>query len=264
MSPAVLQALFTRRSTTPRPAPKPPRPRRSRPTEVPLSVWLTGPLTGCCPHCEPPIDAACAHRLSPTLARRVIDAFSKCGDLVYVPEAGNAACLIAAVTTGRKVLAHAPTRHGADLAYDTLHTQAPQLASLAVLRRGNPGTPPTRPGPDATAQLAIAAPHQPATPGQIAALIRTCARALAPGGTLVITTRQSSGQETAGHLTAHAQAAGLIYLQHIAAVEATATDDRLTPTAPTRHRPGCSCHHPRTSPGRHLLAHHDLLVLTKS
>jgi hypothetical protein len=263
-NPTDVSDLLTRAGSTSA-ASQPPRPRRPNPTGVPLSVWLTEPLAGCCPVCEPPADGACAHRLTHTLAPRIVEAFTRRGGLVYVPEAGNATCLIAAVKTGRRVVAYAPTRHSAHLAYRALHTHASKVASLAILRRRHPGTAPTSPASDGTAQLAIAAPHTPTTPAQLAALTTSCARTLKPGGVLVITTRQSSGQQTAGHLVAHAQAAGLFYLQHIAAVEATALDDRLVPTvtAPVRHRPGCACGHPSNSAGRHLLVHHDLMVFTK-
>ncbi|MER5638866.1 hypothetical protein ABT095_18115 [Kitasatospora sp. NPDC002227] len=233
---------------------------------MPLSVWLSEPLAGCCPICETPIGAACAHRLPPGLAKQIVEAFTARGDLVYVPEAGNAACLTAAVQTGRKVLAYAPTHQAATLAYDTLHTHAVQVASLAVLRRGAPGNlPPAADRHSGQAQLAIAAPHAFATPAQLAALTESCAWALKPDGVLVITTRQSTGQDTAGHLVAHAQAAGLVYLQHIAAVEATVTDGHLAPAVPGRvqHRRDCVCHHSQSIPGRHALIHNDLLVLVK-
>jgi hypothetical protein len=71
---------------------------------VPLSVWLSVPLTGCCRRCEEPTSAACANRLPLALARQAIDAFSRPGDIVFVPDAGNATTLIAAVMGRRKVL----------------------------------------------------------------------------------------------------------------------------------------------------------------
>ncbi|WP_146259218.1 hypothetical protein [Streptomyces tateyamensis] len=196
-----------------------------------------------------------------TLAHRIVDAFSSRGDLVFVPEAGNASCLIAAVKSGRKVLAYAPSNHGADLAYENLHTHAAQIASLAVLRRGRPGALPAAPDAIASAQVAIVAPHNATTPGQLAALVSVSARALTPGGVLVVTTRQSSGQEAAGQLVAQARAAGLVYLQHIVVAEGVVKEQQL-PTAAS-HRSGCACHFPQVNPGRHLLAHHDLLVFTK-
>ncbi|ARF78077.1 hypothetical protein HS99_0024675 [Kitasatospora aureofaciens] len=233
---------------------------------MPLSVWLTEPLAGCCPTCENPTGAACAQRIPPGLARQITEAFSARGDLVFIPDAGNAAVLAAAVQAGRRVLALASSHQSAHLAYDTLHITAPTVASLAVLRRGTPGHPSGRAdSQQGRARLAIAAPHDSATPVQLTALAETCTRALRPDGVLVICTRQTSGQETAGHVVAHARASGLVYLQHIAAVEATAGDAGLVPRAPvrTQHHPGCACHHPRPGSGRHALIHSDLLVFTK-
>ncbi|MGE7434019.1 hypothetical protein [Kitasatospora sp. NPDC001175] len=232
---------------------------------VPLSVWLTEPPVGCCPTCENPTNAACAQRIPSGLARQIVVAFSARGDLVFIPDVGNAAALVAAVQAGRRVRALAPSHQSANLAYDTLHSTAPAVASLAVLQRGTPGHPSGRADShQRRARLAIAAPHDSATPGQLTALAETCTRALRPDGVLVICTRQTSGQETAGHVVAHARAAGLVYLQHIAAVEATAHEAGLVPLAPvTQHRPGCACHHPRPGPGRHALIHSDLLVFTK-
>ncbi|MET8623475.1 hypothetical protein ABZW30_06915 [Kitasatospora sp. NPDC004669] len=232
---------------------------------VPLSVWLTEPPAGCCPTCETTTGAACAQRTPPGLARQIIKAFSARGDLVFIPDVGNAAVLAAAVQAGRRALALAPSHQSANLAYETLHSTAPTVASLAVLRRGTPGHPSSRADSNQRrARLAIAAPHDSATPAQLTALAETCTRALQPDGVLVICTRQTSGQETAGHVVAHARAAGLVYLQHIAAVEATADEAGLVPLAPvTQHRPGCACRHPGPGSGRHALIHSDLLVFAK-
>src|SRR5207248_2067175 len=85
-------------------------------------------------------DAACAHRIPLDLAKQIVEAFSNPGDLVYVPEAGNASCLIAPVQSRRKVLAFAASNAGSALAYDTLQAHAIELASLAILRPASPGT----------------------------------------------------------------------------------------------------------------------------
>ncbi|MGC0318934.1 hypothetical protein [Kitasatospora acidiphila] len=236
----------------------------SRP--VPLSVWLTEPLAGCCPICETPIGAACANRLPIGLGRQIVEAFTAPGDLVYVPEAGNASCLIAAVQAGRRALGYARTRHDADLAYATLHHKAVRVASLALLRRGHPSTHSTSADHHhGSAQLAVAAPHAFSTHAQLAALTDACAHALRPGGVLVMTARQSCGQGTAGYLVAHARASGLVYLQHIVAAEATATDGYLTPATPARvrHRSDCACHHTQPWPGRHHVIHNDLFAFSK-
>ncbi|MGC0316956.1 hypothetical protein [Kitasatospora acidiphila] len=238
------------------------RPHKS----VPLSVWLTEPFAGCCHVCETPIGAACANRLPLGLARQIVEAFTAPGDLVYVPEAGNASCLIAAVTTSRKALGYSRTRHDADVAYSTLHQQAAQVASLALLRRGHPDTHSTSADHrDGSARLAIAAPHAFTTHAQLAALTDACAQALEPDGVLVVTSRQSMGQDTAGYLVAHARASGLVYLQHIVAAEATASDGRLIPATPAsvRHRQDCVCHHSQPRPGRHNVIHNDLFAFIK-
>lgn len=241
-------------------------PSRRQDLGVPLSVWLTDPLSGCCPVCENPAASACAHRLPAGLALKIIEAFTTRGDLVYLPEAGNATALIAAVKAGRRVLALAPSSQAATLAHSTLTTGAPTLASLAVLRRGTASRQPSGADRQAgRAQLAVAAPHTPATSTELAALIDSCARAMRPDGVLVIASRQAAGQDLAGHLVVHAQAAGLVYLQHIVAVEATATDDRLVPTPLEAggHGPHCACNMTRPGAGRHALVHNDLLVFTK-
>lgn len=233
---------------------------------VPLSVWLTEPLAGCCSLCETPIGAACANRLPLSLARQIVEAFTAPGDLVYVPEVGNAACLIAAVRAGRRALGLVRTNHDADVAYSAIHYQAAEVASLALLRRGHPDTY-TVPADHhhASARLAIASPHAFTTHAQLAALTDACTQALKPGGVLVVTARQSIGQDTAYHLVAHARASGLVYLQHIVAAEATAADGHLVPATPARvrHRQDCVCHHIQPWPGRHNVIHNDLFAFTK-
>ncbi|TQF03170.1 hypothetical protein E6W39_14110 [Kitasatospora acidiphila] len=232
-----------------RPTPYTPKRPRTNPTGVPLSVWLTEPLAGCCPVCETPVGAACANRIPLGLARQIVEAFTAPGDLVYVPDAGNASCLIAAVTTGRKALGYARTRHDADLAYANLQHQAAQVASLALLRRGHAGSHSTTPDHHhGSAQLAIAAPHAFTTHAELAALTDACAQALKPDGVLVMTARQSTGQDTTAYLIAHARASGLVYLQHIVAAEATATDGHLNPATPAPLRPARTA--PATTPGR--------------
>ncbi|MGF1431544.1 hypothetical protein [Kitasatospora sp. LaBMicrA B282] len=260
--------LFTRPRTNPDHATtaRPPRPRRANPTGVPLSVWLTEPLAGCCPRCETPIGAACANRLPLGLAHQIVCAFTAPGDLVYVPDTGNATCLIAAVKAGRRALGLVRTAHDSDLADSAIQQQAAEVSSLAFLRRGHPDTHTVLADHHhASARLAIAAPHAHTTHAQLAALTDACAQALKPGGVLAITTRQNIGQDTAGHLVAHARASGLVYLQYIVAAEATATDGRLIPAtpAPVRHRQDCVCHHTRPWPGRHNVIHNDLYAFAK-
>lgn len=131
------------------------------------------------------------------------------------------------------------------------------MAPPATSPAGSSGTPP--------APLWRSPPHTPTDSIALAALIDASAHALRPDGVLVITARQSPGQDLAVHLVVHAQAAGLVYLQHIVAVEATATDGTLTatPAADSNHGPNCGCHLARPGAGRHALTHTDLLVFTR-
>ncbi|GAA1961994.1 hypothetical protein [Kitasatospora viridis] len=230
-------------------------------TPVPLTVWLTDPFAGCCTSCEIPGDAACADRIPPGLAHRIIDAFSATGDLVFLPDPGNGILLTAAARAGRGAVA---------LSTKGLSTKALSAEALSAEAHLHLTSTPApahlrRTVPHARARLAVAAPHTPATPHHAAALIAACARALHPRGVLVLCSRQSGAPDAAGHLIAHAQACGLAYLQHIVAVEAVATGSALAPRRPRTvdHAPGCACPLSRVRAGRHALIHTDLLVLTK-
>jgi hypothetical protein len=98
----------------------------------------------------------------------------------------------------------------------------------------------------------------------LAPVLDATLRVLRPGGIAVLITRQHAGGDRPGLLTSFAQAAGLTYLQHIAAVEATATSGRLRPrTDPTDHGPGCACTGSQPGTARHALIHNDLLVFSK-
>jgi hypothetical protein len=248
-----------RRAAATRPVPEPSTPA------VPLSVWLSEPLAGCCPICTQPLDAACARRLPLGLARQITEAYTRPGDLVFVPDAGNGNALIAPVATGRKVIGYAHDPAHARATSAMLAEQPTEIASLAVLRhsaaRDLPGHSQRQAG---RAALALLAPHHPAGAADLAPVLDATVRALRPGGIAVIITRQQPGGDRPGKLTAFAQAAGLTYLQHIAAVEATATSGKLRPrTDPTDHGPTCACTTNSTSPARHTLIHNDLLVLSK-
>ncbi|WP_037577632.1 hypothetical protein [Phaeacidiphilus oryzae] len=232
-----------------------------RPT--PITVWLTQPPTGCCPHCADPTAAACAHRIPLDLAAQLVTAFTRPGDLVYTPDAGNAALPIAAACARRRALAHAPTAEAARRTHAAIHEHAADAAALAAVRRAEPRALPDLAARARTrAALAVLAPHHPAAPADVACLAEACARSLAPGGVLALISRQSAGgPELAGHLVTHAQATGLIYLQHIAAVEAEARGETLHPRPRPRHQPGdhgpgCAC----ARPG-HRLVHHDIHIL---
>ncbi|WP_042373016.1 hypothetical protein [Streptacidiphilus neutrinimicus] len=250
-----------------------PRGRRRRDTphleglpSVPLSVWLTEPLTGCCPLCTDPVGTACARRLPLALVRQITETYSEPGDVVWIPDAGNGTLLVAPVTCGRKVIGYARTTDHARATSTMLKEQPTEVASLAVLRHVPPtGLPGQSERLASRAALAILAPHYPATAAELAPVLDATVRVLRPGGVAVVVTRQQPGQDRPGLLTAFAQAAGLTYLQHIAAVEAAAANGKLRPrTEPAApHGPDCACTSPAARAGRHQVAHHDLLVFTK-
>ncbi|MEY9969257.1 hypothetical protein ABIA33_007345 [Streptacidiphilus sp. MAP12-16] len=234
---------------------------------VPLSVWLTDPLTGCCQVCREPASAACAQRLPLGLVQQITEAFSKPGEVVFTPDAGNASALIAPARCGRKVYGLVRGSDHGRRTHQRFTDEAAEVASLAIIRNAPvPGALASQSQRIASrAALAILAPHTPTTSIELAALIDSCARALRPDGVLVIAARQAAGQDLAGHLVVHAQAAGLVYLQHIVAVEATAGQGRLIPTAAdgSDHGPNCGGHPTGPGAGRHALVHNDLLVFTR-
>lgn len=232
---------------------------------VPLSVWLSEPLTGCCPVCADPVGAACARRLPLGLVRQITETYSSPGELVYVPDAGNGTALVAPVSVGRKVVGFAHDPAQARAASALLGEQGTEVASLAVLRqspaRGLPAQSERMAG---RAALALLAPHHPATATDLAPVLDATLRVLRPGGITVIITRQQSGGDHPGRHTSFAQAAGFTYLQHIAAVEAVASGGKLRPrTDSADHGPSCACTRPSPSSTRHALIHNDLLVFSK-
>jgi hypothetical protein len=61
---------------------------------------------------------------------------------------------------------------------------------------------------------------------------------------------------------AYAQAAGFVYLQHIAAVEARAEGAELVPhERRDDHGPDCACDQPRPAAAARGVVHFDVLVL---
>jgi hypothetical protein len=233
---------------------------------VPLSVWLTEPLTGCCPVCTDPVGTACARRLPLALVQQITETYSHTGDVVWIPDAGNGTLLVGPVTCGRKVIGYARTTDHARTASALLKEQPTEVASLAVLRHvPATGLPGQSERLASRAALAVLAPHHPCGAFELAPVLDATVRVLRPGGVAVLVTRQQPGQDRPGLLTAFAQAAGLTYLQHIAAVEATAGNGKLRPRVEpaTAHGPDCTCTGTAARAGRHQVAHHDLLVFTK-
>jgi len=87
-----------------------------------------------------------------------------------------------------------------------------------------------------------------------------CQRALRPGGLLAVITTAVWHPGWAGQLIAHARAAGLMYAQHVIALHAALSDDRLlSPPAPQPGAPAAA------SPAdtRHLPVHTDLLLFAQ-
>jgi hypothetical protein len=206
---------------------------------VPLSIWPGLPEPGGVRDGLPrggPVTAAAA--------RRVIDTFSRPGDLIAAAGAGLPTVTEAAAAAGRRVRELAPG-------------PAP-----ALHRQGVPAALPPPGDPAAgTAGLAVADwdSHEPGGepaegPGP---LFAACERVLHPGGVLAVITGPAAPggtlTDTAGSIVAAARAAGLVYAQHIVLVRAAIDGDRLAPAAP-----GTGSATPGGSP-----VHDDLLVFTK-
>jgi hypothetical protein len=205
---------------------------------VPLSIWPGLPAHGIrdsAPGGGPVTTAA---------ARRVIDAFSRPGDLIAAAGGCSPVVTEAAATAGRRVLslvpgpAPLPRRPRDPAALPPPGDPAAGTAGLAVTGWGaqEPGGEPAEyPGP----------------------VFAACARVLRPGGVLAVLTGPAAPggtlTGTAGSIAAAARAAGLIYAQHIVLVYAGIDGDHLTPAAPST---GSAT--PGGSP-----VHGDLLVFTK-
>ncbi len=211
------------RRPCPDPAPRPAGPG------LPLSVWpgLPAPcgLPGTAPRGGPVTTAAAA---------RVIESFSRPGDLIAAPAGSPAAA--AAGPAGRSFRA---------------------IPAAGLTGRGDRAAW-IRPGwPAGPADLAIAGSCGHAccaTPGGGAdggLLLAACERLLRPGGTLAVIT---AGPDPAhpGAVTAAARAAGFLYAQHIVLLHAAIDGDRLDPGPAAGHAAPCAA-----------AAHCDLLVFAK-
>ena len=213
---------------------------------VPLSIWPGLPAHDT--HDGQP----CGGPVTAEAARRVIDAFSRPGDLVAAVGGCLPAVTGAAAAAGRRVLAltagpaPAPQRPGVPAALPPPGDPAAGTAGLAIAGWRGPGCCGSRPG--------SADGESAEDPGPAFA---ACERALRPGGVLAVLVGPAAPGGTlvgtAGSLVAAARAAGLVYAQHIVLVRAAIDGDSLTPADPD---PG------QAVPGGRP-AHDDLLVFTK-
>jgi hypothetical protein len=196
----------------------------------------------------------------------VIAALSRPGDLIAVPGPHDGAFLAAAAQAGRRVTGlpgsvRGRPRQAAAPDRDPGTPMPPAggllgCAALAVLCCcPAPGCPPPGPAGPAGACRPAAEPD----PG-LGLLCAACQRALRPGGLLVVVTSTAGRPGWAGQVTAHARAAGLVYAQHIVAVHAPISGDRLLSPAlvPGARAVGSALAH--TS---HLTVHTDLLVFVQ-
>jgi hypothetical protein len=196
---------------------------------VPLSVWPASP---------------------PTEAARAVTEFSRPGDLIVVLDAGTGTVLssVTAAAAGRRVLGLA-AGHFAGLRLD--QAQGPAGCPLTQIRLGEPGVLLDPASPHAgQAALAITA-VPPEGRGEVYA---ACARALRPGGILVVLNAPASapGVGSAAALAA-ARAAGLVYVQHVIALRVPLAGGQLIPPAGAAPPPGAVC----------ARVHSDVLVLSK-
>jgi hypothetical protein len=213
---------------------------------VPLSIWPGLPEPGGTEDGGPVTVAA---------ARRVIDTFTRPGDLVAAAGGCSPAVAEAAAAAGRRVLALVPDGSGG--------YPLPVPYPVARLRPGGPALV-LAPGNPVTGQAALAVagccagPGTSGQDGQDAGLLfAACERVLRPGGVLAVIAGPAADggtlTDTAGSVTAAARAGGLVYAQHIVLVRAEIDGDRLAPAAPIAGA---------DAPGGSQV-HDDLLVFTK-
>jgi hypothetical protein len=213
---------------------------------VPLSIWPGLPAP-----CGGRDGRPCGGPVTTAAARRVIDTFSRPGDLVAA--GGSPAVTEAAAAAGRPVLILAcgrspgGRRPGVPAAMPPPGDPGAGTAGLAIAGCCGPGCCGRPPG---------GAGGKP-DPGPAFA---ACERALRPGGVLAVITAGSAVcgstlTDTAGSVVAAARAAGLVYAQHIVLVRAAIDGDRLAPAAPD---PSPGTAGPGGSP-----VHDDLLIFTK-
>jgi hypothetical protein len=161
--------------------------------------------------------------LGPRLAARVLAAYTRPGDAVY-DTTGDPVLRQAAATTGRQYHAHSRTRG----------TVTP--VALAVTRW------PIGDDSDLDPVLVYGGLRRRLHPGGILAVI--------------LATGQANQPDDAAGLVDVATAAGLSYLQHIVAVHAHITGDRLTPPDPTAV--------PTPGGPAHLKVHRDLFIFVRN
>jgi len=189
---------------------------------VPLSVWPGLPAPAA------PDGPPCGGPLTPEAARRIIDAFTRPGDVV-ADAGGPPTVAETAAAAGRPVLTLAAARPSAARSGDPAALPPPGdpaagTAALALVVCHGPGCcarPPEGPGGD----------PDPGPP------LAACERALRRGGVLAVAIAGPAAADgaladTAGSVVAIARAAGLVYAQHIVLLRAAIEGDRLAPAAP--------------------------------
>lgn len=230
--------------TTRQPTSSQPRPARQPGGGVPLSLWphLPEPPGAAAPDC-----AACAWA--------VITSFSGEGDLVVIPDARTHVVLAAAALARRRALGLCGPAWAE--VTDALGRDLPLTYRLLATARTGTTSYLLHPACREAGRAALAVTTPSGGPGD-ADIYAACERALRPGGVLaVITTSPVTAgrlRDVPGEVTTRARAAGLVYLQHIAAIHAHLDGGHLTPAPGT----------PPAQPGTaHARAHSDVLVFTK-
>jgi hypothetical protein len=217
---------------------------------VPLSVWPGLPAPGSAPDGLP-----CGGPVTAAAAGRVIELFSRPGDLVAA-DSGSPAVAGAAAAAGRAVLALVSDgRRVCPLAPSAALIRLGPGGPLRAIAAGNPVT--------GQVTLAVAGRHGPGCcpapgddgpGGDDGLLYAACERLLRPGGVLAVITASPDADSPPGSAVAAARAAGLLYAQHIVLLHAGINGERLDP--------GPAAPGDAAAPGG-ILVHSDLLVFTK-
>jgi hypothetical protein len=255
--------------------------RRATPRPVPLTVWTahaTKPRGR--PGAPPAVTAGpCSRHLPPWLASRIITEFSQPGDVVVVPDSGDAALLTAAARHERQTIGHTLSRSHAQRTRRTLAAELrPAQRRLVHVREGWPPPRPPASAHTSPAHLLIGlTPCRARHPGcagpavftaRVTSLCHTASQLLADDGTLIVVTAASPAVTAAlDPVTSAAKAAeraGFAVRQLVAAVHVTpaAARTRAARCRTQRRAPasGTEGNAHRRQPGTQF----DLLVLGKT